>query len=188
MNKRTLSLAVLLALSAPSVLMAQEQTPMPPPPTPTQVPKPVVRPLTAEEQQFLTDEARMVRELRLLTLQAQIAEQQRRIEGQGGAADSASAPSLPPPQGIVRPGSIPRQPAVAPPPVAAPPAASTPTFQVVSVWGTDGNLIAEIAANGMRVPVRKGDKMPSGWTVLEVRRTGIVIGKGKARETLMVGG
>lgn len=180
-----------LALAAP-VALAQT---MPAPPTPSAPPKPVVRSLTPEEADYMQREAVLVRQLRLMDLQAQIADAARKISGSDGAAkvvvDAAALPVLPP-ASILRAGSTP---VTAPAPAATadaaaqrlPKVAAVPLFQVVSIWGTEGNYAADIMSNGLRVPVRKGDRLPSGWTVVEVLRTGVVIANGSKRQTLLIG-
>lgn len=155
-------------------------------------PAPTVRQLTAADASYAAQEEVLVKKLRLLELQVQVAEQEKKLNGgaaEGTPVDSVNLPMIPPP--ISRPGSVPA-PASGPaaalpalPDLTAPPA---PLFRVVSVWGFEGAYVADILAGGMRVSVRRGDSLPSGWRVHEVLRTGVVIAKGKKRDTLMVGG
>lgn len=159
----------------------------PPPPTPSAPAGPSVKPLTGDEASYLQQEAELVRRLRLADLRAQIAEQERRITGESGGSasvDSVNLPAIPPP--LTRPGSGPAIP-VMPMPTAPAPQPAKP-FTVVSIWGVEGSYVADILAGGMRVSVQKGDALPSGWRVHEVLRTGIIITKGRKRETLVVGG
>lgn len=180
-----------LALIAPAALA---QT-MPAPPVPSAPPKPVVRTLSADEADYMQREAVLVRQLRLMDLQAQIADAARKIAGNDGkvAADAAGLPALPPlpPPAILRAGSsAPAMPATGAQADAPklPKVAAAPQFQVVSIWGTEGNYAADLMSNGLRVPVRKGDRLPSGWVVVEVLRTGVVIASGSKRQTLLIGG
>lgn len=147
-----------------------------------------VRPMTEAEAAYAKAEGDLVRQLRLLELRAKVAEQERKLAAPGAVAgapglDAVNAlPAIPPP--IMRPGSLPASPAAAPAAVKAKPASA---FSVASIWGVEGNYFADLIAGGMRISVRKGDALPKGWRVLEVLRTGIVIEKGKERQTIQVG-
>jgi type IV pilus biogenesis protein PilP len=148
-----------------------------------------VRPMTDAEAAYAAKEGELVRKLRLLELQAKVAEQERKLLAPGAIAgapglDAVNAlPAIPQP--VMRQGSLPAAPAMADAPVKARPEKA---FSVASIWGVEGNYFADLMAGGMRISVRKGDALPKGWRVYEVLRTGIVIEKGKERQTIQVGG
>lgn len=189
MFRHTSILALTLLVLTPAAL-AQDPAAMPPPPTPAAPPVPTLRGLSVDEAAHAREEAELVRKLRILDLKAQIADQERKIRGDGAGPAGADSVSVPIPAAVMRPGSVDSSaPMPAPMPMpAAQPARPSQAFLVASVWGVEGAYTAEILSGGMRFPVRRGDTLPSGWSVVEVLRTGVVISRGKERQTLMVGG
>jgi len=185
-NVKPLVCAVLAVANIPA--LAQQ---MPPPPTPSDPPVLNNLQLDSGERQFWENESRLVRQLRLMKLQAEIAEAQRDIEGQGvrqaGHLDAVNHPPMAPP--LIRPGSTMGDAMldVTPPPPPPPrPRRNTGALDVVSIWGLDGDHTADVVSNGMRIAVREGDPLPQGWKVEAIRRTGIVITRGKEQKTLVV--
>lgn len=185
-------LVAVVLLSLPTLAGAQQAASAPAAITAPANPAATARPLTAEQQAFLTQEAALVRRLRLLDLQAAVAEKEKKLRGDdapsgAGSSTSVDLPPIPPP--IQRPGSVSSPvPQNAPMTMPSPPTAP-PAFAVASVWGVDGRYVADLlVSGGMRVSVREGDALPSGWRVSKVLRTGVIITKGKERNTLMVGG
>lgn len=150
------------------------------------------RPVSASDADYMAQESALVRKLRLLELQARVAEQERKISG-ADAPGADAVQSLPPlPMPIMRPGSVQQggaeaQKAMPELPALPAPPESNELFSVASVWGVEGNYYADLLTNGVRISVRKGDSLPQGWSVVEVLRTGIVIEKGKKRKTMQVG-
>jgi len=192
MNMPPFPRVALLALATscvPAFAFAQQ---MPPPPVPTAPPAPSAPALDASEKSFWDNESLLVKQLRLMDLRAQIAEARRKVDGEGsrrsGGGDAVNIhPPLAAP--LIRPGStLPGSESefdfATPPPVRAP--RPSGTFDVVGIWGIEGDHTADVLNNGMRVSVREGDALPEGWKVQSIRRTGIVITKGQQRETLVV--
>jgi len=190
MNMNPLSRAVLAVFAALALPAFAQQ--MPPPPVPSAPPAPSTLALDASEKAFWENESRLVKQLRLMDLHAQIADAQRKIDGEGSSrSGGGDAVNIRPPLAapLIRPGStLPGSESELdfgpPPPVQAP--RSTGPFDVVGIWGIEGDHTADVLNNGMRVSVREGDALPDGWKVQSIRRTGIVITKGNRRETLVV--
>lgn len=195
MLRRILFLAV---LTAPTLVWAQSAPAPAATPSASPNPAPSVRPLASGDAEFLQQQSELVRQLRLLTLQTQVAEQQKKLRDAnapetGGAAPATGGDSVNlPPISVLRPGSVPSSATPLPampnlPPVAAP--APSSGLSVASVWGVDGSYVADmLAPGGLRVSVRQGDALPGGWRVAKVLRTGVIVEKGRNRQTLMVGG
>lgn len=176
----------------PAAAAAAPGVPGGPPPVPTAPPAVKVPVLSPEEQGYYMQEQALVRQLRLLALQAQIAEQQRKIMGDnatgaGPDATGAGFPALPP--SIISRSPQAAAPAQQPQPAPVIPAAEAPMpFRLLSTWGTEGQMAADVYSGGLRVTVRGGDALPGGWVVHRVARTGIIVRKGRAKRTLTVGG
>jgi len=193
MNTSSLTRTLTAAIAIAALPAFAQQ--LPPPPVPSPPPTPPTLPLDASEKAFWDQESRLVKQLRLMELHAAIAEAQRKVDGEntsntGGSwgRDAVNLPTLAPP--LIRPGSTPPDSAqmldFLPPPPPHPLRRSTGLVDVVSIWGLDGEHTADVLSNGMRVSVREGDALPDGWKVESIRRTGIVIAKGRQRETLVV--
>jgi len=129
-----------------------------------------VRPyvLSPSETAYLTKEAELKRRVRLLELEAKVADLQRKIEGpENRIADSvtakpaqASVLDIPPPQ----------------------------PFRLISVWGEASNLHADLLMNGVRVPVAKGHQLPDGWTVDSIVADAVHLRRGRQAMSLKIGG
>lgn len=157
------------------------------PATASVVPAPMAPALSAEEAAYLNEEAALVRKLRLTQLQAQLAEQERKLRGEEAEKpDSASLPPILPPPALAT-GPMQQQ---LPSPMAEvpPPAQESLLFRLVGIWGADGALQADVVSQGMRVTVREGDALPGGWKVARIARTGMLIQRGKSSRLLMLGG
>lgn len=147
-------------------------------------------PVSSEDVAYANREAALIRELRLAELEAKIAEAKRKTqEGDApslkGGVDAVTGMlplgGLP---GVVGPASMPTG-VLAPPPIKRGDALS---FTLMSVWGTEGSFLADVATNGLRVTVKPGDSLPGGWVVGNIGRTGMLIKKGKTNKLLRVGG
>ncbi len=142
--------------------------PDPPLPQPTRTVKPVR--LSPSEVAYQAQEARSLREIRILRMQAEAMELRRKIQEQS----AVDQPALPP--------------------VEVGPLASVldlpeePPVRLISVWGTAGDLKADVLSNGMRISVKPGDPLPEGWSVAEVTRGSIVVRRGGKQTVVKIGG
>lgn len=142
--------------------------------------------MTPEEQAHVDEESRLMRQIRIARLHAELREAlgvKDSPHAGGAAAGDSNAPVV---VSRVAAGA----PAVAPvaQPVARPVMNADLPFAVTGIWGMENNLTAEIRASGMNVSVRAGDSLPGGWVVDTIARTGILIRKGNATRTVMVTG
>jgi len=167
------------------------------PGVPTAITKPIAPALPASEQDYFEQEALLVNQLRLLDLQVEIAERQKRLsEGAaagaavravGGGSDPVVVSRVTMPDAS-NAGSA-STPAPATVPFAGPPRANADLqFIVTSIWGADESLEAQVLSHGLRMTVRAGDALPGGWTITRVARTGLILSKGKATRTVTIGG
>jgi len=117
------------------------------PATASVVPAPMAPALSAEEAAYLNEEAALVRKLRLTQLQAQLAEQERKLRGEEAEKpDSASLLPIPSPSALAT-GPMQQQ---LPSPMAEvpPPAQESLLFRLVGIWGADGALQADVVSQG----------------------------------------
>lgn len=172
------------AQTAPPASAASTTTPPPPALMPATVPAIETVPLSSEEKAYFKREAALVRSLRLLELQAQIATQQRKISGPESKAEMPVMEDSPT---IISRTPIPTSRASVQAPVKIKTNRDLP-FVLMAVWGIEGSYNADLSSRGLRVTVREGDKLPEGWRVSEIARTGILIKRGKSSRTVLVGG
>lgn len=154
-----------------------------------QVSSPTVPAVTPAERDYYEREAALAQQKRLLDLQLEINERQQKLLG-GGASRSA-APARPAPTVISRvPADASSSSSAQPRPTAA--AAARPNsdlaFTIVSIWGPDDELQAQVYSHGLRITVREGDSLPGGWVVRKVARTGLIITRGRSERTVVIGG
>lgn len=186
--KRTSLFLVLAGLLAATTAQASDTPPAadggePQPIAAAPVSAPSVPAVTPQERDYYQREAALAQEKRLLDLQLEIHERQQKLRG---VSASGSAPSSPPPAVIsrVRADSA----ASAPPAPSRARAASDLAFTIVSIWGADDALQAQVYSHGLRITVREGDSLPGGWVVRKVARTGLVIARGRTERTVVIGG
>lgn len=136
--------------------------------------------LTPEERAFATSEERWLRQVRLLTLQLEARELAEKLNGKTrvpvtheiarqSIADSAGTPA---------PAAA-RLPAKPPAPV--------PSFRLLSIWGSAGDLRAEFqTATATRI-VRTGQHVHDGWVLQSVHDSSVVLTRDKHTRVLSVG-
>lgn len=190
--KRTYLALIVASLAAPA--FAQEAGTLPSPaaaqeaaaPAQEPVRHPAVPPVPPAEAAYYEREAALARQKRLLDLEMEILEKERELAGQGASTQSpapANSPTV-----ISRVSAPAPSSAVS---AAASRSSARPNdlgFTVVSIWGPDDDLRAQILSHGLRLTVREGDELTNGWVVHRVARTGLVISKGRSRRTVMIGG
>lgn len=200
MRKTILILSLLAAFSAQAQQAPAAPAPQQAPAGPAaQVAPAKAPPMTQAERDYAAEEARLVQKLRLLELQAKVAELERKIAGTDspgapGVGAVAALPPLPPPR-VTRPGSIqpeaPVQPDASagalPPAALALPMDGSDAPSVSSVWGEAGALRAEIRMNGVRQSVAVGDTV-AGWKVERIQPQAVTLTKGRQRKTILVVG
>lgn len=126
--------------------------------------------LSDREIAFQQQEEELVRQKRLLVLQAEIAELNKKISG---VTESTEAPA-PPPMPMPMPMNVLDIAEQAP-------------VEVISTWGGDGIARnADVLVEGKRRTVRAGDVLPSGWRVTEVTRSSVTIQRGREKKTVPV--
>lgn len=140
---------------------------MPSPPKPRRV-EPL--PLQEREIAYQNREAELIREIRLLSLEARAAELRKKIIGDSQPADDSV--NLPPP--VLPMASVLDLP-------------EEPPVRLISVWGTPGALTADVLSNGIRTSVKAGDRLPDGWQVVEVGRNSVLIQRGKKKTLVKMG-
>lgn len=153
------------------------------------VSSPTVPAVTSQEREYYEREAALAQQKRLLDLQLEIHERQQKLAGVGS---SSSAPARPAPTVISR---VPADGASSSSAAARTPAAGRSAhssaglpFNVVSIWGPDDALQAQVYSHGLRMTVREGDSLPEGWVVRKVARTGLIIARGRTERTVVIGG
>lgn len=150
------------------------------------VSSPIVPSVTEQERDYYQREAELAQQKRLLDLQLEIHEREQRLAGVGSSRPAAARPE---PTVISR---VPADGATSPKPApAARPAAHSSAglpFRVVSIWGPDDALQAQVYSHGLRITVREGDSLPEGWVVRKVARTGLIIARGRTERTVVIGG
>lgn len=131
--------------------------------------------LNPRERYFLQREAELVREIRLLELQAKAAELQKLVD----AGDSRGLPMAPEMSTSNASSSG--------MPFAETGQNTRPPFRLISVWGEGTTLTADVIVNGVRMSVRKGDELPDGWLVLAIERGTMSIRRGSERLAMKLG-
>lgn len=154
-----------------------------------------------EERDFVEKQNAMQREILLLQMQAKVLEQKAKIaemEKKINGATDASVPPIPggqlmpPPAGapvMPMPGVIydARNPRGTPGP-SAPPSfdadRETEEFSLLSVYGKEGSLMADIISKGIKISVKPGDKLPGGWVVTTIETGSVMLTHGKKVKTV----
>lgn len=155
-----------------------------------------ISPVTPADAAFYSEEARLQRRIRLLTLQVKVDELSRKSMASTGApppphADAvavAPAPMIPSPSSdnhfhgggdnTVASLTIPMGPAPSP--------ASAGT-RLVSVMGLGSSLHATVASGGGTRTVSEGATLSDGWVVQAVTPVAITLSKGRRHKTLRIG-
>lgn len=191
MNRTCLSL-ILVLLITPAVVHASDQAPVNQPVAGVGEPerRPVRHPsapaVPPAEAAYYEREAELARQKRLLDLEMEILERQQKLAGAGGRRTDASGGGG---STVISRASAPSSSSTGSSSrVATPRPNSDLGFTIVSIWGPDEALQAQILSHGLRLTVRQGDTLTNGWVVDRVARTGLVITKGRARRTVMIGG
>lgn len=140
--------------------------------------------LSQEERNYLAEESRLLRELRIAELQAKVDEAKGKSRQDSGGR---SAPDLAQLLGSTPVPPAPVAPISAPAP-ASESATKGPRFAVLSVYGLGQALVADIAVDGAVYSRRTGDSLPGGWKVKHVDAYGAVLVNGKMTKTMKVGG
>lgn len=162
--------------------VAQPAAVAPPSPAPVLIPDAAIErapapkvTLNPRERYFLQREAELVREIRLLELQAKAAELQKQVD----AGDNRGLPMAP----VMNSSNG----ASAGLPFAEDDKNSRPPFRLISVWGEGSTLTADVIVNGVRMSVRKGDELPDGWLVFSIDRGTMSIRRGAQRLAMKLG-
>lgn len=143
--------------------------------------------LSEEEKRFGETEARLQRDIRLAQLRGALLEAQKEMATTQKEMDAITAPPAKDKQdfGIEFPDSttatMPRMEG------SVIDVASAPPFMLVSVWGENGNLKADLFQKGLRVTVGEGDVLASGWRVTKIDPNSMSVAKGKERMTVQIG-
>lgn len=145
-----------------------------------------IRELSQSEATYNAAEAALSRQLRLATLNAQIAEKEKAMT-QGDAIDLMALPApAPAPAGspvvagaslttVDLPASKPREPEF--------------PFRLTDLWGTQADgYQAYVTHQGMRQYVRVGEYLPGGWRVLGITRAGLRVQRGSVTKMVVLGG
>lgn len=152
---------------APAPAVAQAPAPVLIPAAPARRLKVV---LSDREIAFQQQEEELVRQKRLLVLQAEIAELNKKING----ATEPTQAAAPPPMQMPMPMNVLD-------------IAEQVPVEVVSTWGGDGIARnADVLVDGKRRTVRAGEALPSGWRVTEVTRNSVTIQRGREKKTVLV--
>lgn len=132
--------------------------------------------LTPTERLFLDSEESLLREIRLLDLQIEVADRQKKL----------SEPTLV--QATVLPVAMAQATdAAATAPRGAERSASTAPLRLASIWGTPENLKAEfITPVGNRV-VGIGERVHDGWELESLHQAAAIVRKGRQKLTLKMG-
>jgi type IV pilus biogenesis protein PilP len=146
---------------------------------------------------FYGDEAGLQRQLRLLSLRAEIAALKKKLgEDEAGPGATAASPVavLPPPmvaQGSTDahdPSASGTVASITLPPPGRTDARSVGGLQLVSVLGVAGDYQAVVSVGAGQMPVRVGAQLSDGWTVVSIGPTSVSLAKGRQRKTLVIGG
>lgn len=152
---------------APAPAVAQVQVPAVIPAAPARRLKVV---LTDREIAFQQQEEELVRQKRLLVLQAEIAELNKKISGTTESTEVSAPPPMPMPM-----------------PMNVLDIAEQSPVEVISTWGGDGLARnADVLVEGKRRTVRAGEVLPSGWRVTEVTRSAVTIQRGREKKSVPV--
>ncbi|MCU1136909.1 hypothetical protein [Stenotrophomonas maltophilia] len=124
--------------------------------------------LSDREIAFQQQEEELVRQKRLLVLQAEIAELNKKISGVTESTEAPAPPPMPMPMNVLD-------------------IAEQAPVEVISTWGGDGIARnADVLVEGKRRTVRAGEVLPSGWRVTEVTRSSVTIQRGREKKTVPV--
>lgn len=152
---------------APAPAVAQASAPALIPSAPARRLKVV---LSDREIAFQQQEEELVRQKRLLVLQAEIAELNKKISGATEPTDALAPTPMPMPM-----------------PMNVLDIAEQSPVEVISTWGGDGLARnADVLVEGKRRTVRAGEVLPSGWRVTEVTRISVTIQRGREKKTVPV--
>lgn len=123
--------------------------------------------LTLEERNHAQEESRLLREIRLLDLQLDVASRREKLRGDSITVQATAATSAPPSSVL---------------------SVSKPEpFRVMTIWGDGTDMRADILVNGKRRSVRHGEAVHDGWNVAEIRPSELDIRKGNQSRTIAVG-
>lgn len=126
--------------------------------------------LSDREIAFQQQEEELVRQKRLLVLQAEIAELNKKISGTTESTEASAPPPMPMPM-----------------PMNVLDIAEQSPVEVISTWGGDGLARnADVLVEGKRRTVRAGEVLPSGWRVTEVTRSAVTIQRGREKKSVPV--
>lgn len=128
--------------------------------------------ISQSDRAFMHEEARLLRETRLLELKAKIADLQQKVNG-------SSAQVLPRVDSTV-PAAMPLQLSSE----AFMPSSNASPFRVLAIYGRPGDYAADINSGGIRIAVHVGSGLPDAWRVVHIAPTAVTVAKGKRRETL----
>lgn len=152
------------------------------------VSSPTVPVVSPQERDYYQREAALAQQKRLLDLQLEIHEREQKL---AGVSSRGSAPARSEPTVISRAPADSSAGAQRKPTSSAAASRSSSTglaFTVVSIWGPDEALQAQVYSHGLRITVREGDSLPGGWVVRKVARTGLIINRGRTERTVVIGG
>lgn len=169
--------AVVTNAAAPTSVPAIRQAPAPavaqaPAPAVVLIPSAPARRLkvvlTDREIAFQQQEEELIRQKRLLVLQAEIAELNKKISGATEPTEAPAPPPIPMPMNVLD-------------------IAEQSPVEVISTWGGDGVARnADVLVEGKRRTVRAGEVLPSGWRVTDVSRSSVTIQRGREKKTVPV--
>lgn len=169
--------AVTANATAPTSVPAIRQAPAPavaqgPAPAAALIPSAPARRLkvvlTDREIAFQQQEEELIRQKRLLVLQAEIAELNKKISGATEPTEAPAPPPMPMPMNVLD-------------------IAEQSPVEVISTWGGDGVARnADVLVEGKRRTVRAGEVLPSGWRVTDVSRSSVTIQRGREKKTVPV--
>lgn len=197
--RRTLTLAI-LALIAP---LAIAQTPATHPPVTTNAPlsgAPVAgghaalpiapagtavtsTPLSPQDAAFLSQTSDLQRQVQVLTLQARIADLQKKIND----AEHPPAPTAPEPLISEPPRPVSGSAATVVSSVHIPDHRAPASLRLVGVMEIGRAKQATIIDHGVPVRASVGSPLPSGWQVESIDSTAVVLVRGRAHRRLAIG-
>jgi|GEM_PF-5733169 type IV pilus biogenesis protein PilP len=126
--------------------------------------------LTPEERRFSDREGQLIRDIRLVALELELAELQRRRDAErtpssASAGDSTTRPGA---AEATRSANVERP---------------LPFF-LVSIWGERGELRADMFVNGRRQTLAAGSDLPDGWRLRAITDNAIEVARGRETRTI----